>query len=379
MTNPQVVFRAEVLTHYREAFHELVRANLADRGVEYILKVGRPRGAEAAKQDIIELEWTSAMRSIGFGPRKRLLWQFGFSDLGADLLIIGQENRIISNYPIQLLRRLAHAKIAFFGHGRNFQSRNPDGRAERWKRKWATKVDWWFGYTQETKAHLVAAGFPADRITVFENAVDTTEVRRLANAVSTDALAHRRAALGIEGCNTAVFVGGLYQDKRLDFLIAAARQVRSRVPDFELIIVGGGVDFERLKALVAEDEWIKLTGPLFGAEKVETMSLASLWLMPGLVGLGLLDAAACGLPTVTTAFPYHSPEIAYLEDGMNGVIVKEWEDPAAYATAVVDLIQNPAVLSRMQAQARRTAERYTIENMAGRFTQGVLEALSPQS
>ena len=379
MTNPQVVFRAEVLTHYREAFHELVRAKLADRGVEYILKVGRPRGAEAAKQDIIELEWTSAMRSIGFGPRKRLLWQFGFSDLGADLLIIGQENRIISNYPIQLLRRLAHAKIAFFGHGRNFQSRNPDGRAERWKRKWATKVDWWFGYTQETKAHLVAAGFPADRITVFENAVDTTEVRRLANAVSTDALAHRRATLGIEGGNTAVFVGGLYQDKRLDFLIAAARQVRSRVPDFELIIVGGGVDFERLKALVAEDEWIKLTGPLFGAEKVETMSLASLWLMPGLVGLGLLDAAACGLPTVTTAFPYHSPEIAYLEDGMNGVIVKEWEDPAAYATAVVDLIQNPAVLSRMQAQARRTAERYTIENMAGRFTQGVLEALSPQS
>jgi L-malate glycosyltransferase len=38
-------------------------------------------------------------------------------------------------------------------------------------------------------------------------------------------------------------------------------------------------------------------------------------LMPGLVGLAVLDAFADGIPRVTTVIEYHSPEIEYLVPG----------------------------------------------------------------
>lgn len=376
MTNPKVVFRAEVLTHYRESFHELVRAKLAEHGVDYILKVGRPRGAEAAKGDTIKLPWAAPMRSVGFGPRQRLLWQSGLSDIRADLVIVGQENRIISNYPLQALRSILPTRVAFFGHGRNFQAEDTNSLAERWKRFWLGKVDWWFAYTQQTKIHLIQQGFPADRITVFENAVDTSQLVKQRDAVSPERLLRLRSELGIAGQNVGIFVGGLYGEKRLGFLIEAARAIKERLPDFHLLIVGGGPELESLKAQVKDLHWVHVTGPRFGAEKVMFMKLARVFLMPGLVGLAILDAAALGLPTLTTAYPFHSPEVAYLENRVNGLMVDDWENPSAYADQVVGLLGDEETLSRMRAQATKLAQHYTIENMAERFAQGVLKALS---
>ncbi len=152
--------------------------------------------------------------------------------------------------------------------------------------------------------------------------------------------------------------------------------MRDRVPDFELLVVGGGIELPLMRELAASRPWIKVTGPRFGAEKVELMLLGKLFLMPGLVGLAVVDAGAAGLPTVTTAFPYHSPEIAYVEHGVNGVIVSEWEDPAAYADAVAGLLEDLPRLAAMQAAATQMAGRLTIEAMAERFAEGVLRALA---
>ncbi len=376
MKRKRVVFRAEILTHYRVAFHERVRDLLHHHEVDYVLRVGTPRGDEIAKMDTVELPWTQRMRSYAIGSRGKLLWQSGFSDLTADLLIVGQENRILSNYPLQALRRLLTAKVAYFGHGRNFQSRNPNSRAERWKRFWANKVDWWFAYTHQTKSHLIDLGYPPDQITVFENSVDTAEVQTLSAGLSASDVDRIRSEFDLNGRNIGIFVGGLYEDKRLDFLIDAAKRIRAGVHDFELVIVGGGPELSRLRRLAEGNDWIKIVGPRFGAEKVGLMSLGQIFLMPGLVGLAILDAATMGLPTITTDFPYHSPEIAYLEDGVNGMIVADWQDPAAYAAAVIDLLRDQAGLASMQDEARKLADRYSIEAMAERFANGVLEALA---
>lgn len=375
MNNRKVIFRAEVLTHYREAFHELVREKLADRNVDYILKVGRPRGAEASKGDTVELPWASPMRSVGFGPRQRLLWQSGLSDIRADLIIVGQENRIVSNYPLQAMRSFLPARIAFFGHGRNFQAADPNSLAERWKRFWSGKVDWWFAYTRQTKDHLTQQGYPVDRITVFENAVDTSQLIEQRDAVSPDRLKSLQNELGISGQNVGIFVGGLYEEKRLEFLIEAARAIKERLHDFHLLIVGGGPELESLRARVNDLDWVHVTGPRFGIEKVELMMLASVFLMPGLVGLAVLDAAALGLPTLTTAYPFHSPEVAYLINGMNGLIADDWRNSSAYADQVVRLLGDEQTLARMRAEAAKLAKLYTVENMAERFAQGVLKAL----
>ena len=97
--------------------------------------------------------------------------------------------------------------------------------------------------------------------------------------------------------------------------------------------------------------------------------------MPGLVALAVLDSFAYGLPLVTTAVTFHSPEIAYLRDGENGVIVQERSDPRAYAKAVVRVFRDDELRDRLTMGARADANRYSIENMAALFVDGVEQTL----
>lgn len=374
---PVVSFVTRILTHYRLPFHEKVRDLLEKEGCRYRLIHGQPDVAEAAKGDLATFPWAEQIENKPVLGQSKLIWQpIGHVVRDSDLLILGQENQLLVNYTLQLRPTRSRPRIALFGHGRNFQSRNPEGAAERWKRFWATRCDWWFAYTEETRMHVEKLGFPADRITVFNNAVDTSELSRLATEAGPAEIRAALDAVGVKGGNVAIFVGGLYAEKRLEFLVSAADIVRAQIVDFELIIVGGGTERSMLERMAASRPWIHVVGPRFGREKVALMKGAKLFLMPGLVGLAVLDAAALELPVVTTSFPYHSPEIAYLEHGGSGLIVEPYDDVAAYASAVSELLASPDVLRTMAQRAKEIAEDHTIDEMAQRFASGVLEALA---
>lgn len=374
----RVVFVANILTHYRAPFHTKVRALLASENIEYRLVAGRPEKEKLAKGDTVSLGWAREFDNfhLGLGSRS-MIWQPVVRDvLQADLAIFGQENRHLINYFFQSIPRSIRPKIALFGHGRNFQARNKNCISERWKRYWATKCDWWFAYTEETKRHLNDLGYPDRKITVFNNAVDTSDLTETLSMISPEDLDKCRQEFRIRGRNVCIFVGGLYPDKRLSFLIEAADRVKAVVDDFELIIVGSGEQAERVRAMSESRPWLAVVGPRFGREKAELMAISRLFLMPGLVGLAVLDAAAAGLPLVTTDYPWHSPEIAYLTDGKTGLIVKPHDDVARYSSIVSDLLLgDDAVVESMSQNAKFLAGQYTIDAMANRFAAGVRGAL----
>lgn len=374
----KVSFVTHTVFHYRKEFHERTRQILAGHGIDYEVFYGQPDRNEAKKADSVDLSFGTRIRNLySYAQQPPLIYQPVLGRVRkSDLVIIIQENRLLINYLLQSLPGWLRPRIALFGHGRNFQSRNPDGRNERWKKRWATKCDWWFGYTEETRRHIESLGFPDDRITVFNNAIDTTALAALACEVTETRREERRRELGLKGVNVGIYVGGLYADKRLPFLVDAAERVRERVPDFELLIVGAGPSEGELRARAKTRPWIKLAGARFGADKAELMSLAKLFLMPGLLGLAILDSGVLGLPLVTTAFPWHSPEIAYLEEGVNGIKVADWEDERAYADSVADLLLDGPRLARMSEASRARATGYTIEAMAERFSEGVRRALA---
>lgn len=370
----KVYYVFPVSHHYRYPFHERLRERLSHHDIDYRVVYSDPREENLQKSDTVDIAWgikvpTTAICGISY---QHALGQA----LKADLVIVQQESRLALNYLLNIASIFGIKRVAYFGHGRNFQARDPKSRAERWKRFWATKVDWWFAYTDETRKHIESLSFPGNRITVFNNAVDTSLVHQQVAGVTPEQIACRRKELDLHGAHVGVFVGGLYEEKRLDFLIESALHIRNRVPDFELIVIGGGPALENLRVMSNSLPWVHILGPKFGLEKVEIMLLGQLFLMPGLVGLAILDAAAVGLPMVTTAFPWHSPEIAYLEDGISGVIVQEWKNPVAYGDAVADLLLEPARLIAMKDSARALSNRYNIEFMAIRFAEGVVKALS---
>ena len=367
-----VVIVQRRLTSYRIRLFELMREKLAADGIELSLIVGSGTAAEEMKQDGGNLDWAIKVPTKYFLGGK-LCWQpFARHAKDADLVVVTQENKLLSNFLAMTIQR--PKRLAFWGHGANLQSDNPDGWRERFKRWTSCRVDWWFAYTGMSVELVKRCGFSGERITNLENAVDTTELLQLkAGITAADTAALRQH--GLAGAKVGVFVGSLYDDKRLDFLFACAQLIRQQCPTFQLLLIGNGPQRALVEDFCASHAtWCHYLGVQKGRDKMRYLSLADVMLNPGLVGLGILDSFVAGVPMMTTDCGLHSPEVDYLQNGVNGVMTANTE--AAYVEAVLRVLQDDACCSRLQQGALASAAHYTIENMADNFCHGIRKALA---
>ena len=367
------------LFHYRVDLFERLRAACVARGIQLELVTGQAFGKERLKNDEGELSWAHRVRNVYFPivEKKDLCWQpmpRGLKDV--DLVIFMQENRLIANLFWILRRKLAGGPlVAYWGHGRDFQSRAPGGFRERGKTALIKAVEWWFAYTRITCGILAAAGFPEHRTTCLNNAIDVGGLRRDWEAAPPEVVARIRGECGLaDGDVVGLFCGSLYPDKKLDLLVAACDRIRRQVPNFRLVVVGDGASREQLVRDLATRPWAKWVGAQRGQAKAVYFGLATVVLNPGSVGLHVLDAFSMGLPMITTATALHGPEIAYLEHRVNGLATAESAD--AYAGSVIDLLNDGARLRAMSAAARSSSDRYTLDNMVGNFVAGIEGALA---
>jgi glycosyltransferase involved in cell wall biosynthesis len=212
-----------------------------------------------------------------------------------------------------------------------------------------------------------------------QNSVDTSELVELRYSISASEIDNARRSLNIASSNAGVYVGALYREKRLRFLIEALPQIKRLVPDFQAIIVGGGKDAALVSDAAREHSWIHYLGPLFGRDKVTVLKLAKVMLMPGRVGLAAVDAFAMETPIVTVDGPYHAPEIAYLNSGNNAIILPKDATPTRFAEAVARLLQSQSSLERLKEGCRDAAKRYTLPEMVKRFSDGIAMALNERA
>jgi L-malate glycosyltransferase len=373
-SRPTVTVLQHRLLHYRVGLFEQLHAECNRRGIELRLVHGQPSPQESLKNDTGTVAWADKVTNRWVSVLGRdLLWQpFPRRLRGSDLVVIMQENRILSNYVFLLKRLLAGTRVAYWGHGRNFQSHAPAGLRERWKRFWLTRVDWWFAYTNLTKEILVEHGFPENRITCLNNAIDTDRFVAELAGVSDASLAAvaRESGLAPEA-PLGLFCGSLYPDKRLDLLADAAERIHAAIPDFRLVVIGDGPSRPALERRLASCDWARCVGAKTGPEKAAYFRRATAILNPGLVGLHVLDAFCAGLPMFTTASARHGPEIEYLEDGRNSVVVGD----AGFADAVIAVLRDPVRYAAIAAAARESARKYTLDIMVGRFVRGIEECL----
>jgi glycosyltransferase involved in cell wall biosynthesis len=366
----RVLIVQQHLPHYRVAFYGHLREVLAREGISLDL-VFDPRTVGNLLPGSLEWALPAPIRwCLGFG------WQPVLGPASnADLVIVQQEVKYLASYLLQCKHRRNH-RFAFWGHGRNFQARNPNSISERWKRVVSRRADWWFAYNDLSANVVESLGFPPDRITRVQNTIDTTSLSSALGSLSAPDIEAARESLGSTSANIAIFTGGLYPDKRLPFLFEAAKLVRLAVPDFELVVIGRGPDAPLVEAFAAQNPWLHCVGPKNDTEKLPYWALSKLLLMPGLVGLVVCDSFALGVPMVTADYPFHSPEVDYLEDGINGVLVKGWNDPAAYAQEVINLLLDEPRRLKLAAGGAESAKHFTIENMAANFAGGVVSALA---
>jgi glycosyltransferase involved in cell wall biosynthesis len=286
------------------------------------------------------------------------------------MVILTQENGLLANYG--LLLRPSGARIGLWGHGQNFQSRGKisDQLAQRWKANWSRRADWWFAYSGHSARVVQGFGYPAARITVLDNTIDTRALRAAVDAarqLGRD-VARRRFGLEIQG-PLGVFVGSLYANKLLGLLIDSAEIVHRSLPNFQLAIVGDGPLRAWLAQRTSGLRWVHLLGALGGEDKAALLSSADCFLNPGATGLSILDAFASELPYLTTNGALHGPEIAYLEAGVNGLITRQ--ESAEFAEAAVRVLLDRDLADELAQGSRRSCLRYGLEAMTDRFVRGV--------
>lgn len=360
------------LPHYRVPYFEALRVELSRRGWDLRLAHGVGTAAEQIKNDGGSIAWAEPLETRYFLGGK-LCWQ-PFSHLIGDaaMVVVTPENKLVNNLPLQFWR--SNVRVGLWGHGANLQGTMGSLR-ERFKRIAAKRTDWWFGYTDMSIPLILQSGFPANRITTLNNAVDTIELQALKNNTSRESLEVLRAKLGLKGDSIGIYVGSLYEEKRIDFMMVAAKNIQEKVPDFEFLVVGDGPQRPIVEEFCATHRWAKYLGIRKGQEKVDLISLAKVMINPGLVGLSILDSFVICTPMLTTDCGLHSPEIAYLQHGVNGVMSENSAD--AYSSAVAATISDATTLDRLRAGCELSAGKYTIQNMAANFADGV-EACASQ-
>jgi len=372
----RVVIVYRFLPQYRVEFYDQLRARLKSDGVTLDLYYGDGDPTARAKADLVDIAWAHRVpnKIVSFAGAD-LYWQPVLKQLrGADLVIVEQASRLLLNYVLQLGRIFGGTKLAFWGHGRNFQAKPGNAVAEWLKRRYSRYADWWFSYNDLSTEIVKSFGFPENRITTVQNAIDTKRIRDRIAGLSATELQAIRDRYDLRPGPVGLYIGALYEEKRLQLLIAAANAIRTEVPDFQLVIAGDGPQRDLVQHAASEKSWLKYVGPKFGDDKSDLLAVATLFLMPGAVGLAILDAFAAGLPFVTSLSPHHGPEVAYLDDGVNGVMTDA--SVAAYAATVVDLLGDGLRMTELRAGAVASSYRYSVENMVANFANGVVSAIS---
>ena len=195
------------------------------------------------------------------------------------------------------------------------------------------------------------AGVRPEQNRLLENAIDTEEyIRRQATVT-----AKAKLELPIQGILIGA-VGRLEPEKAFDVLIRAVKDLRDRIHDVRLVIVGEGSERTRLTELASELEiadrvhlvgWQSDVKAYF--EAMDVFALSSL--REGLPNV-LLEAMAMEVPCVATRIA-GIPKL--IESGVNGLLVPAGNQNEM-TTALHRLIANPDDRELFRRAGRRTVE-----------------------
>jgi len=365
-----------ILPHYRVPMFVALRERLLREGIQLRLIYGQEYSGMVPRTVDFHADW--AVRIDNHYVQLcglELVWQPCRAYLvDADLVIVEQANRLLINYLLMIrgFRDKDH-QLAIFGHGRNMQAPGKNLR-ERMKRHMLGAVDWCFVYTQASAEAVIAGGISTEQVTIVNNTINTEVMSEALAVLAGRGRVTVRSELGLGGGPVALYCGGLSRGKRLDFLIEACAAIQRRLPDFILLVIGDGPNRDLILEAAQCHPWARYVGPLFGVDRAPYMMASDVQLMPGQVGLAVVDSFVAETPIFTTDIPVHGPEIVYLENGINGVMTANSVD--AYAGAVIEYFGCAALRDRLKEGCRLSAQQYSMEQMVERFSKGIALSLS---
>jgi glycosyltransferase involved in cell wall biosynthesis len=202
--------------------------------------------------------------------------------------------------------------------------------------------------SDDVKQRLLKAGLRKDKIHLVRNGIDLRPFDNAQPSLRSGTQANSPAIVGL--------VGRLSIEKGVDIFLHAAARVLAELPSTKFVVVGEGPDRDKLESLI-DDLKIRESVSMLGRRDDMPSVYASLDIMVSAsrqegLPMAILEGMASRLPLVATAVG-EVPTVVF--DGRTGVLLPP-EDPRLLASAIVDLLRNPAERERLASAARKLIE-----------------------
>jgi phosphatidylinositol alpha-mannosyltransferase len=181
-----------------------------------------------------------------------------------------------------------------------------------------------------------------------------------------------------DGKLNLLFVGRLEKRKGLGILLRSYVQLKERIPQLRLIVVGEGrmrrgyesyIDTHNIPDIV-------LAGYVSPEDLPRYHASADIFCAPNTgkesFGIVLLEAMAAGLPVVATDIPGFSQVVS---PGRHGILVRK-DDPVSLASAINLLADDSGLRQRLGAEGKAAAELYSWDRVVDQVVQVYEESLS---
>ena len=172
-----------------------------------------------------------------------------------------------------------------------------------------------------------------------------------------------------------IWVGRLREySKGTDYLVEIFKRIHGINPEWKLLIVGDGVDGERLRCQLATAGLLNDV-QMYGRVENDVLlqelyAKADISLNTSRIegfGMAIAEAGACGVPTIAFA---NSGPMEIIEDGVNGIIIPPC-NVDAFVEATVALMKDQTAREEMAEAILRRVKDFSIENIAKEFLVGV--------
>jgi glycosyltransferase involved in cell wall biosynthesis len=186
--------------------------------------------------------------------------------------------------------------------------------------------------------HALSLGAPSSKVKVIPNGVDLEEFKPRREFEKTEV-------------KKIIFVGRLFPNKGIQYLVKAAPIVLAKHPYVEFIIVGRGPMEAELRNMVKRlniEHAFKFLGIVPSVPEV--MNQCDIFVRPSLtegMPLTILEAMACGLPVIASKIPGSSEVV---KDGETGILV-EVGNVEKLSNAIIRLLEDENYAEKIRTRA----------------------------
>lgn len=370
--NIKILVVQRSLTHYRK----LLLSRIAEvAGFEFVVYV--MGGDEESRSGVLVVPFESKDVSLGaFGKVYQLQYSHSLVESikehhdDFDFIILEGATNILIDIAVEKCLRGRKPYIIWDAGRRKNARVTPLRRLAQ-----APLMRVWSGaaaimaYSTLAKDYFVEQGIRPEKIFVCQNTLSVADFDHQIASLDEDSIIELRKRLG-PGEQIVLYVGAIEPRKRVDNLLHAFGDVQKKISSVRLIVIGGGSDVGRLKALVNTEGITRVDFLGSIVDGVIPYFLAcDLFVLPSEGGLSLNQAMICGKPVIASSAD--GTEYDLIKDGVNGYLFEEG-DCGELALRMASILENSSLKTSMGVASRLVIDEKVNEN---RFIDSLTQCL----